>query len=104
MFKVIAKPTFEGTAKIPVAGEKDADLKLIFKHKTRDEAREYFDRVGKSEASDGEILAEIIEGWKDVDTEFSVEALNQVTQNYHQAVPAIFHCYTAELNKARTKN
>lgn len=104
MFKITPKPTFEATVKIPVPGEKSADLKLIFKHKNRDAVNDFFDRAAKSTESDGVVLSEIVAGWKDVDTEFSPDALTEVCQNYHGAVPAIFESYCNELRTARTKN
>ncbi|MDQ2139588.1 phage tail assembly chaperone [Alcaligenaceae bacterium B3P038] len=104
MFKIVAKPTFEAVVKVPMAGEEPGDLRLVFKHKTRKEVDEYFEYVKSSADRDGLVLSQIVEGWKDVDTEFSVEALETVCQNYHGVITAIFDTYLSELNKAREKN
>jgi len=104
MFTIKANPTFDATVKIPVPGGQTADLALTFKHMTRDKVKEFFDRAASSEETDGSLLSEIIAGWTGVDAEFSEEALDELCQNYHGAIPAIFDCYLAELSKARSKN
>ncbi len=104
MFSINAKPTFEATVKVPVPGEKPADLKLIFKHKTREATEAYFATAKDSKATDGEFLDEIVAGWTNVDAEYSTDAMTKLCQNYHGAVQAIFDTYLLELNKARAKN
>ncbi|MDF3837153.1 phage tail assembly chaperone [Cupriavidus basilensis] len=104
MFQINPDPTFVGTVKIPAAGGKEQELRLVFKHKTRDEAKEYFQRATDSDASDTKLLLEVIAGWEDVDAEFSEEALNRLIQNYQAAPRAIFEGYLAELQVARLGN
>lgn len=103
MFKLNPKPTFSAVVKIPVPGENAADLTIIFKHKRRDEVADFFQRAAAADTKDA-ILLEIVEGWKDVDTEFSPEALHDLVQNYHGAVQAIFDAYLIELSQARKGN
>lgn len=104
MFKLNPKPTFTGTALIAVPGGPAEKLKLVFKHKTRDESADFFSRAAKSEDPEAKTLLEIVAGWEDVDAEFSQENLAQLLQNYHNAVPAIFEAYTTELSTARKGN
>ena len=106
MFKIKAKPTFEATIEIPAAGAEPAQqLKLVFKHKTRKETADFYGWLPDTEGmTDGAVLGKIIEGWKDVDTEFSEDALTELCEQYHDAVAIILDCYARELNKARAKN
>lgn len=104
MFKVNPNPTFVGTATIAVPGGEPAKLRLVFKHKTRDEARDFFARAAKSEECPSVVLMEILAGWEDVDEAFSQAALKCVVQNYHTAPQAIFDAYLDELSAARRGN
>lgn len=103
MFKLVPNPTFVGVVKVPVPGAKPADLKLIFKHKKRDEVANFFKRAASSDAKD-EIMLEIVDGWQEVDAEFSPEALRELLQNYHGAIQSIFDTYLSELSQARKGN
>ena len=104
MFKIKANPIFPCVVKVPVAGEGTADLKLTFKHKTRAEAADFVNRARSFNGTDGEFLGEIVEGWSDVDTEYSPDAMTKVCQNYAGAGPAIIDAYLDELGVARLKN
>lgn len=104
MFQINPNPTFSATVDIPAAGGRTEKLKLVFKHKTRDEALEYLRRSPAEGEDDASVLLEIIAGWEDVDADFSREALNQVVQNYAGAPRAIFEAYTAELMGQRRGN
>jgi hypothetical protein len=104
MFKLNPNPTFVGTASIAVPGGEAEKLRLVFKHKTRDDAKAFFERAAKSDESESKLLLEIIAGWEDVDAEFSEDALSQLLQNYHNAAQAIFEGYMAELTAARRGN
>ncbi|MDC6179032.1 hypothetical protein C2I33_08605 [Ralstonia solanacearum] len=106
MFSINPKPTFAAEATIPVAGGGTEKLNLLFKHKRRDDVREFFARAseGTDGESDADVLLEIVEGWKDVDAPFSREALDQLVQNYPAAPRAIFDTYLAELTGQRRGN
>lgn len=103
MFKLQPNPTFPATVKVPSPdGEKL--LKLIFKHKTRDELAAYFEEAAKGERAEADSLMEVISGWEDVDAAFSRESLVLLIQNHHGAVRAIFDAYLSELSGAKEKN
>lgn len=104
MFQIDPNPTFTADADIPVAGGGTSKLTLVFKHKTKDEAREYFSRTSTDGEDDVGALLEIVEGWEDVDAPFSREALDRVLQNYPGAPRAIFGAYLAELMGQRRGN
>ncbi len=104
MFQITPNPTFTATVDIPAAGGRTEKLKLIFKHKTRNEALEYLRRSAADGEDDASVLLEIIAGWEEVDAEFSREALNELVQNYAGAPRAIFEAYTAELMGQRRGN
>jgi hypothetical protein len=109
MFKIAPNPTFTADVPIPVPGGSTAKLKLVFKHKTREEIREYFARVGggtdtDAAESDADVLLEILAGWEDVDADFSRDALNLLLENYPAAPRAIFDTYLAELTGQRRGN
>lgn len=104
MFKINPNPTFPGTATIAVPGGEAATLKLVFKHKTRDQAKAFFENASKSDEKESKQLMEILAGWEDVDTEFSEASLDHLLQNYHNAASAIFEAYMVELTQARKGN
>ncbi|CAG9177758.1 phage tail assembly chaperone [Cupriavidus pampae] len=114
MFKITPNPTFAATVEIAVPGEKAAKLKLVFRHKTRDQAKEFFHRVSeeaKNGSDDGspasrerKVLEEIVAGWEDVDQPFSGDALELVLLNYHNASSAILDAYMEQLTQARRGN
>ena len=103
MFRLKANPTFEWPVLIP-SPNGEQTLTLIFKHKTRDEMKAYFEEASKGETDDAATIMGIVEGWKDVDAEFSEAAVRELTQNYFGAVPAIFDAYVAGLTQSKAKN
>ena len=104
MFKIKAKPTFVAPVPIPVPGGEPEPLTLVFRHKTRDEMNEYLKRTAAIGTNDVGPLMEIIEGWQDVDAEFSKDALQELVQNHHGSVTAILDTYVVELAEGRRKN
>jgi len=107
MFKIKANPTFEATVKIPTP-EGEQSLTLVFKHKTRQQVKEFFAAVAAEEqgdgAQEGARMCELIEGWKDVDAPFSQAAISDLVQNYHAAPSAIFEAYIGALTQAKQGN
>lgn len=114
MFKINPNPTFTATASIAVPGQQAAKLKLVFRHKTRADAKAFFERVsqemavedagGDAAARERKVLEEIVAGWEDVDQPFTGEALEQLLQNYHNASTAILDTYMEQLTLARRGN
>ena len=111
-FKIKANPTFVCEARVHVPGEGPKSLKLVFKHKTSEEAADYYRRAADL-SSDGaqpssrefaNYLLEVVEGWRDVDTEFSPDAFVELLANYTFAARAIHEAYFEELSGARRGN
>lgn len=104
LFCVAAPTTFTGTVNIPRPGNEPAPLCLVFRHKTGEGLNAWL-AGAKDFKSDAQWLAEIVQGWEGVDTEYSVEALAQLVDNYHApAVTAIVDKYLAELTEVRRGN
>jgi hypothetical protein len=104
MFSLNPAPTFVAPVTIAVPGKPAATLKMVFKHKTKDEAAAFFKDAATSDEKEAVQLLQIVAGWEDVDSPFSVEALERLLQNYHNAAQAIFQAYMDELTQARKGN
>lgn len=96
-----AAPTFKATVAIPIAGAKPAEVEFTFKHRTRDQFREFTENLGKRE--DIEVVMDIASGW-DLDEPFSKESAEKMIQMYIGSAFAILNTYMAELSGARVKN
>lgn len=103
MFKLQPKPTFWAKVPISIAGApKPSPLDIEFKYLDRDELRKYIASLDGRE--DDESLAEIVMGWKDVDDEFSPDALKRLLKNYPSAALSMVKTFVAEALEAKTKN
>lgn len=103
MLKVSANPSFWAPVEISVPGEQKPQLVQIkFKHLDRDAAKAFIESVeGKT---DLEILTQIIEDWKGVDTPYSESVLQQLLQNYPASGAEIYISYQRELVGSKRKN
>lgn len=106
MFAINPKPTFDAEVTIPTPGGVEGKIKFVFNHKGRKALRTFFEQLSEGEASreDHEALAELIAGWKGVDTEYSPEALEKLLDNYPGAAGAIFSAYNKGLLEGKQKN
>ncbi len=105
VFKIQPAPTFTVSVDIPRHGEEPAKIKVTFKHKSRDEMRDFLERADKSDASqDVTLVNEMIAGWEGPDMPFSDEAVALLIQNFQGAVPALVQAYSLEILQARRKN
>ena len=109
MFKIQPNPIFEATIAIPVPGGGESKLKLKFKRLGKKALRDLFAELESAakenkEVDDAEVLLKIIEGWSDVDVEFSREAIEQLCDNYPGAVNAIVGSYSSKMFGAVEKN
>lgn len=98
-----ANPTFKTKVGIPVPGLGTRDVEFTFKHRTRDQVKEWAESVKDSERTDGDGILDIAMGWE-LDDEFNVENANKLCQSYPGAASAIFFAYLEELRGARSKN
>lgn len=103
MFKIKANPTFPATVKIRAPGGDVQDLKLVFRHKRKDDVKAFFVEAAEKSRKDEECLLDLIESWE-ADQPLSVESLAELTQNYPASAQAIFTAYMQELIDARLGN
>lgn len=94
-------PTFKATVSIPVAGGNAADVIFTFKHRTRDEFKEFSENLQGSE--DIDVILDIASGW-DLDEPFDADSLKKLVQRYMGSANAIVTVYMNELTGARVKN
>jgi hypothetical protein len=93
--------TFKAIVSIPVPGGKAADVEFIFKHRTRDDFKEFVESLPGAENADA--LMDVASGW-DLDEPFGKEAVEKLEQRYMGSTRAVLDVYMAELTGARAKN
>ena len=103
MFKIKANPTFPATVKIRAPGGEVQELPVVFRHKRKDEVKEFFEEASEKNKSDVDCILELVESW-DADMDLSVKSLEELIQVNPKAPTAIFNCYMAELIDARLGN
>src|SRR5690606_16773986 len=97
-----AKPTFWSKVPVGIPGvEKPAMLNIEFKHKTRDELKDFCLKL--KEREDAESLKEIVVGWKDVDEEYSHDTLDTLLDNFPSASLSMIETYIKEAVEAKGK-
>ena len=96
-------PTFRATVAIPTPGGKPADVEFVFRHRTRDELKEFIDDGASSLEGDVELVMGVASGWE-LDDPFDAQSVEKLTQNYIGSAQAIYGTYLAELTGARVKN
>lgn len=106
MFKLQPSPFFESFVTIPVAGGVEGKIKFKFKRLGKKALREMFKSLQEegAERDDAEVLAEIVEGWSGVDTEFSPAALETLCDAHPGAATAVLLSYNKEMLEGKAKN
>lgn len=94
-------PKFQATVDIPKAGSEPVQIKLDFKHRTKDELSEF--TKTRDDKTDVEYIMDMATGW-DLDDEFNAENVNALCQKYITAPIEIYKKYIDELVKAKAKN
>lgn len=108
MFKIAAKPTFEATAKVHVAGqEQPSEIKLTFKYLNKTDFEEWF--KSKTNVRTAEALNDIIIDWDVLNEQgekvpYSLDNLKALADQLHTVEQDILTAYTRELYGARRKN
>jgi len=102
MLKLTQDPAFWTDVIISVPGQKPATIKVQFAYKDADQLKEWFEGLGDKTNFEG--LRDIVRDWKGVDTQFTVEALEQMLKALPAAAGAFFDCYRRELLESRVKN
>jgi hypothetical protein len=100
-FSLVPAPTFKAAVTIQVPGGKSVQVEFVFKHRSRDEFKEFVESMDGRK--DVEILLDIASGWE-LEDAFGEKSLQQLVDNYMGAGQAVVQTYMAELTAARAKN
>lgn len=100
-FTLSASPTFKAPVAIQVPGGKPVQVEFVFKHRTRDDFKEFIEALEGRD--DIDMLLEIASGWE-LDDAFDAKSLALMTQNYMGSARAVLETYISELTSARVKN
>ena len=102
MFKLNPNPTFKAPVSIYVPGEGMGRLTVEFKYLDVEARKAYGESLpGKTNL---EALAEIVVGWSDIDSPYSVENLEKMLNTYDTAVDGFFKGFWDEITGAAAKN
>lgn len=100
---ICPNPSFEAPARITVPGQAAlGEFIGIWKHKDRKALNDFTRRLG--DMSDIEAIGEILIGWREVDEEFSTEALQTLLDNYPASPEELMEAYFIGLQESRLKN
>ena len=99
--KLVANPTFSADVPIPVAGGEPVNVKMTFKHRTKDALDEFIKT--RAEKSDAESFMAMVDGW-DLEDPLNAENVETLLQNYIGTALATYRVYIDQLVQARTKN
>ncbi|ATQ77904.1 hypothetical protein CR152_27915 [Massilia violaceinigra] len=106
-FSLSVAPTFKAPVAIAIPGAGEAQIIFTFKHRTKDELKEFMESLKAADTEDGpndaDVLLDIASGW-DLDEPFDAASLEMLTQRYMGAAQAVIGAYFGELTGARTKN
>lgn len=100
-FTLAVSPTFKRDVSIPVPGDRPANINFTFKHKTRDELRDFV--AGLEGREDLEVVLEVASAWG-IDEAFEEDNVEILLQNYPGAALAIIDTYLKEVSGARKGN
>lgn len=100
-FKLKPDATFTATVLIP-NGDQPLPLKLKFRRKRKEDVAAWIESAAGR--ADTDTLGEVIDGWIEVDTPYSAEALAELLAAYSGAGMAIFGGYLRALSEAERKN
>lgn len=100
-FSLKPNPTFKRDVEIPVPGEKPAKLNFVFRHKTRNELKEFVDSLADRE--DIDTVMDVACGWG-IDESFDEDNVEVLLQNYPGSALAIINAYLNEVSGARKGN
>lgn len=100
-FTLSIAPTFKHDVSIPIPGGRPATVSFTFKHKTRDELREFI--AGLEGREDLDVVVEVTSGWG-IDEAFEEDNVAILLQNYPGAALAIINAYMTEVSGARKGN
>jgi hypothetical protein len=86
---------------VPIPGDKATDVEFTFKARTRDQFKDFIEKLKDRE--DVDVVMDIACGWE-LDDAWSAENVEKLTQIYIGASKAIIEKYITELTNARLGN
>jgi len=101
--KLNPEPTFKAKVGIPVPGAGKAPVEFVFKHRSREQIKEWMKAQAESDDQDTDTVMDFAVGW-DLDDEFNAENVTKLCNNYPGAGFEILTAYLMELRGARAKN
>lgn len=109
-FTLAINPTFKASVMVPIHGGSSAEIEVTFKHRTRDEFKEFTESLKSATTDDGaegikdvDVIMDIASGWN-LDEPFDAVNVEKMVQRYMGSAQAIIQVYYEELTGARTKN
>ena len=100
-FSLTPSPTFKAPVAIQVPGGKAVEVEFVFKHRDRENFKEFVDSL--EGRKDVDILLDIASGWE-LEDAFDEKNLQKLADNYLGAGRAVLQAYISELTAARAKN
>lgn len=100
-FNLTAAPTFKADVSITVPGGKSVNVEFTFKHRAKEQFREFVE--GLEGREDVDVIGDIASGWE-LEEPFNAENIEKMAENYLGSARAIIETYMRELSGARAKN
>ncbi|MDQ0082944.1 phage gp29-like protein [Variovorax boronicumulans] len=99
--KLNPEPTFPAKVEIHVPGKEPAEIEFTFKHRDREELKDFAEAMKQME--DVDIILNLATAW-DLTDPFSKESVEVLVKKYYTAPKATFDTYLRELTGAKEKN
>ncbi|OZI36285.1 hypothetical protein CEG14_14835 [Bordetella genomosp. 1] len=101
-FSLKPNPTFKLAVPLPVPGGGYSAVQFTFKHRTKDEFKDFIENQ-MTDMEDTEMVLAVASGWE-LEEPFDEEHITTLVNNYVGSARAVFTAYIEELAKARTGN
>lgn len=101
-FTLDPAPTFKKKVPLPVPGAGFEDVEFTFKHRTKDEFKQFVDGLAE-QTDDVQLMLDIACGWE-LEDAFDKENIGRLLQGYFGSARAVLGTYIDELSKARLGN
>lgn len=102
MFKLQAEPTFWAKVLIPVTGGDPQPIEVEYRHRTVDDLQAFAQAMRERAPLD--VCVDMLVSWRDVEVEFSRDALERLLQNYPLAADTFATSYLAAFRDAKRGN
>jgi len=102
VFKLQPDPTFWSKVQIPVTGSEPQPLEVEWRHRTVDDLQAF--ATAMRDRTPLDVCVDMIVSWRDVEVEFSRDALERLLQNYPLAADTFATSYLAAFRDAKRGN